>query len=270
MAARSAVFGHLQRTDPREGGQGRGQCSGVFLAAGEDLRETPELRPHQRCHHFVASIHGAHANRFLHPIAIQRTLRVVAAGVRQGERLAEAAGILRRLGQCPVVGHEQTAFPSCQALAGLKRKGTGCSQGPDRPASIGRAMSLGRVLEQPQPMAASDGADGVQVRGAAVDVDRHHGSRPRRDLRREPRGIEAAGLGIDIHEDRHRPLEDHGQGRGDKGVGRDDHLVSFPDAKGGQGKLKRAGAAVGEQAERRAAEFPELALQRPRLGRVHP
>src|SRR5204862_2174949 len=81
-------------------------------------------------------------------------------------------------------------------------------------AVVFRAVSLSRVLDHREGLTPSGIEDRVHLRGLAVQMDRHNGSRLARDCRCDLRGIHVVGISHHVDEARPRSaLEDRRRGR---------------------------------------------------------
>ena len=87
-------------------------------------------------------------------------------------------------------------------------------------------MGLSSVFDKIDIIAGGQRAERVEVAGATsdMDADNSDGSFGDGGLRRS--GVDIVGIGFYIGEDGDAPGGDDGTSRGDKGVGRDDDLVT--------------------------------------------
>ena len=129
-------------------------------------------------------------------------------------------------------------------------------------------MGLGGVLDHREPSSLGESVDRAHVSGETVEVDRHDRTAPRRHPSGGIGRVDVIGHGVDVGEDRDRPLMEHGLGRGDERQRGDDHLIARAHARRCEGDVERRGPAVGREAEPRADRRRKLGLERPHLGRA--
>ena len=101
--------------------------------------------------------------------------------------------------------------------------------GSELSAFIGRQNPLRRVLNHRQIMTFRDIHDHIHLTGNPGIMDRHDGLRFLRNRRFYLRLIDIHRIRPDIHKNRLRPPEDKSIRRGNKGIGRHDHLIPLPD-----------------------------------------
>lgn len=92
-----------------------------------------------------------------------------------------------------------------------------------------RAMRLGTVLDEAQAVRLRDAADRVHLRGLAIEMDDHDGTRFRRDGRLDACGVERETV-IRLDKDRRRTIRRDGEDGRDVGIGGHDDFVPCPDA----------------------------------------
>jgi hypothetical protein len=122
-------------------------------------------------------------------------------------------------------------------------------------------VSLARVLDHVQAVAPGDCAQGIHVRGLAVQVHRNDRSRPFRDGCTDAVGIERVGLRIDV--DEHGSCTDMGDGkdRGDERVRRGYDFVTRADVERSKGELQRGETGIHADGVRAFAVVAELCFE---------
>ncbi len=92
-------------------------------------------------------------------------------------------------------------------------------------------------------MLVGDGPERAHVAHQAVEMHGHDGPGLGRDGGLDARGIEVAGVGLDVDEHRRRARLEDGGGGGDEAHRRGDDLIARPDIERQQRHVQRAGAA---------------------------
>ena len=103
-------------------------------------------------------------------------------------------------------------------------------------------MSLGTILDHPQPATACDFQDRVHVGRLAVQVHRDNAHGALGYLRLDQRRVDRVGDGIDVHEHRLGTVLAYRLASGNPSLGRHDHLVTRLHAKRMHGDVERVGA----------------------------
>ena len=184
----------------------------------------------------------------------------VAAAVAPGGHFAAggaagAALVVERIalvGPFVAVGEDGAAVAAVKVLAGLEAEAAGVAPGAEAAAAPLAEVGLAGVLDHRQLVLLRHGEDGVQVGGGAAQV---HGDDRRGavgdgglDLAR----VDLDRLGVGVHEDGQRVVQQNHVHRGDEGVGGNNDLVARGDPDGRQRGEEGAGAAVGGEAVLRA------------------
>ena len=91
---------------------------------------------------------------------------------------------------------------------------------------------MGRVLDDPQPMPARKGADGVEIAGPTAEMHRHYRFAARRHLALGVGEINGQRHRIDIDQDRFGAEMMEGCGRSGEGQGRRQEFVAGAKAAG--------------------------------------
>lgn len=109
------------------------------------------------------------------------------------------------------------------------------------------AVRLAAVFDQREAVPVRDGAKPREVRRLSEKVRGQDRASARRDRGLDLRGIDQAGLTLDIDEDRYRVLvKDARSGRAPR-VGRRDDLVAATDLESGERGLQRAVSRTGRE-----------------------
>jgi len=108
---------------------------------------------------------------------------------------------------------------------------------------------------------AGNGGQRVHVGGKPGEMDGHYRGRPLRDFGLDRLRREVQSGQVNIREDRHGVDPQHRRGRGDEGVGRDDHLHPRADAHSDEREFQGGGAIDTRDAEPRALEASERLLE---------
>ena len=103
---------------------------------------------------------------------------------------------------------------------------------------------MGRVLEDLQSIPAGEGVQGIHIRGLTIEVYGQESTRSRRDRRLDLAHVDVRRGQGRVDRDRGRPGEADRQPGRDVGVGRDDDLVTRPEAPGPEDQVKRVEAAA--------------------------
>ena len=193
-------------------------------------------------------------NFLLDPLALRQADRGLEIGhaVVEPEVVVDEARLAEGLiAQKPCAAREvvvarddHPALARREDLVAIEAEGTDRAQRA-HPAPVHlRAVRFGAVLDHEKLVASRDVVDRVHVAGVAVHVHGQDAAGARRDLRLDPRGIEAPDLGIDIHGNGPRAREDdHVRASDEREVGKD-HLVSRTDPCGGDREMDRRRAAA--------------------------
>ena len=167
------------------------------------------------------------------------------AGVDVALALAVDADFAAGLGELVVAGENGTAVAvAAERFAGEE---AGAAEGAEVAASValvGGAEALGGIFDDGDvAMAGGDGVDGVHVGGLAVEADRQDGLGAVGDPGFDQGGVDVAGVGFDIDEDRFGAEQDDDFGGGDKGEGSGDDFIAGADAEGHEADEQGFGAA---------------------------
>ena len=155
--------------------------------------------------------------------------------------VALAAQTRRRVG---VGGDDHAALPGGHLLVGVEGEGGEVAAGPDHPAlRVDRAERLAGVLEDPEAVALRQRLQLGPGGGPAEDVDRQEAPGLLGDGGRRGVGVDVERLGIDVDEDRFRPLVEERVRRGDEGERAGDDLVAGPPAELAHAEVERRRAA---------------------------
>ena len=103
-----------------------------------------------------------------------------------------------------VVGCRDARLDARDRLARLQAEAPDVTQRPDLPAVPGRAMGVGRVLDQLDVGPVHDVEEPVHVGGVAVGVGDDDGARLRRDSRPDVGRVRTVGVGVHVAEYRRR------------------------------------------------------------------
>ena len=149
--------------------------------------------------------------------------------LRSPELAAGAALVVERIalvGPFVVVGEDGAAVAAVKVLAGLEAEAAGVAPGAEATAAPLAEMRLAGVLDHRQLVLLRHGEDGVQVGGGAAQV---HGNDRRGAVGN--RGLDLARvnldrLGVAVHEDGQRVVQQDDVHRGDEGVGGNDDFVA--------------------------------------------
>ena len=152
-----------------------------------------------------------------------------------------------------------------EVLGRIEAEAGGVAQRPGPSAVPFRAVGLGRVLEDREPVPAGDLVDGGHVRRVAIEMDGDDELRAGRDRRLEPLRVHGVSPGIDVDEDRRGPHEEDCLAGSDEGVGDGHDLVPGSDPVGSEGDVERVRAVGHRTGVRRAAELGELVLELPHV-----
>ena len=182
--------------------------------------------------------------------------------------LAMQANLGHLAAQLVVVGEAGAAVTvAAQRLAGEEAGAADGGQAARALAVTGGAKALGAVLDDRQAMAGSNGVDGFHVGALAVQADRDDGAGARRDGRFQQAGVQVAGVGVDVDEDRCGAQQADGLGRGDEGERGGDDFVTRADAQGHHGHLQCRGAVADADGMAHAHVFGQALFQ---LGHFRP
>jgi hypothetical protein len=122
-------------------------------------------------------------------------------------------------------------------------------------------MSLAGILDDDEIVALCQAQDGIHVGRQAVQMDRDDRLGAWRDGCFDLAHVHVAGICLHVHQDRAGTGKGHRCGRGDKGVRRDDHLVTGADPECSKAQLQGRQSAVHAYSVSRAAEFGKLLLE---------
>ena len=209
-------------------GQAAVVAAGDLAAAGVvGVEERQAAVEHRRLQAVEAAV-GAHQD-----VVVARGLAVVG---EQADALDELA---------VVAGRGAAVAEAAEVLGRVEAPGGERAEAADPLAAPERPLRLRRVLEQPQAVLPAQGEDGVDVEGAAVEVDAEDAHGTTGDPRRRVGRVEVERPRVDVGEDRPAAEEDDRLGGGEEGEGGDDHLVPWAQAEGAQGEHQGVGA-VGE------------------------
>ena len=129
------------------------------------------------------------------------------------------------VGQPVVVGRDQAALAGRHVLRAVQAE-RAVPEAADPSAPELGAVRLAGILDDRQAVTVGDGHDRLDVGRQAEQVDRADRSRPGRDRRLDPAGVDVVRVGLDVDEDRRRA---GGQDRADgrvEGVADRDDLVA--------------------------------------------
>jgi hypothetical protein len=115
-------------------------------------------------------------------------------------------------------------------------------------------------------VAGGNRVDLVHVGALAVQAHRHDGAGARRDRGLDTRGVDVAGVGLDVHPDRHAAQQDDGLRRGRERERRGDDLVARLQVQRHHRDQQRLGAAGHGDAMFRAGMRHERGLELLHLG----
>jgi len=121
------------------------------------------------------------------------------------------------------------------------------TDGSQRPPFVGGHHPLGCVFDHQQVVVTGDRHDRVHLAGHTGVVDRNDRLGAGCDRRFDQLFVDVEGVFSDIHENRHPTTKHESIGRGYKGVGGHDDLITRLDVGQDGGHLQRCRAGVGEQ-----------------------
>jgi len=163
-------------------------------------------------------------------------------------------------GERGVGGGDHAALTGGHVLGRIEAERAGTPRSAEAAVDRG-AVRLRRVLDDLQAMAFGDLDDGRQIRGVAVQADRHDCPGARRDGGLDQRGIHVeAGL-VDIDEDGARAGVQDRVGAGDEGERHGDDLIAGADAVAQQRQVQRRRAGAGGNRVRHAHQSGEALLE---------
>ncbi len=181
---------------------------------------------------------GAHREPLL-GLAMRCDL-VVWRGLGVGATAVDDAGRPRRKLRCATQQH--AALPCREDLRRLKTERAEVPDGASPAAAPLGAVRVCAILDHDQAVPFGDLHNGVHVGHLCAQVDWDDGPRFRSYRRFGRLGVDAVGLGVNVHDHRHGPGRHGGRRRGLEGVGWHDHLVAPADVRGAQRDLHRDGA----------------------------
>lgn len=166
------------------------------------------------------------------------------------------------LGNRIVAGEDRTAV--AVAAEGLARE-EACAADVAQVAALTPLVfgtkALGGILDHDQLVPVSDRIDLVHVSRLAVQTHRHNGLGTRRDRSLDLRGVDVAGIRLDVHEDGFGAKQHDHFRSGDKSKGGGDDFVTGLDAHGHQADQQGLGATGHGNAMLGAGISLELLLQ---------
>lgn len=167
------------------------------------------------------------------------------AGVDVALALAVNADFAAGLGELVVAGENGAAVAvAAERFAGEEAGAAKSAEVATFVAMVGGAEALGGVFDDRDvAMAGGDGVDGVHVGGLAVEADREDGLGAVGDLGFDEGGVDVAGVGFDVDEDRLGAEQDDDFGGGDECERGGDDFVAGADAKGHEADEQGFGAA---------------------------
>ena len=127
-----------------------------------------------------------------------------------------------------------------------------------------RTQTLTGILHNDKVMPFRDLPDPDHVRHIAAQVHRDDPPRPECDSRLDQAAVYVE-IPAHIHQHRGRPCIHHSGAGGYKGMGRYDHLVSWPDSRSQKGEVESVVAAVQANGVFRSHELRQVLLEPPQL-----
>ncbi len=245
-----AVRGAVRGDDAGQLREPRQERPDAPVARGLVGVQPGQLRPGER---------GLHRGELL--VAREHARDVVAVPAR-AQVLAELPVQHDALVEFLVVGGDQAALTAGgQVLDHVEADRVDVAEGGDRAAPVPRALRLGGVLHEVQPVLVGERAQCREVSGQPVQVDRDDRAGARGDRGLGRGRINGVGDRVDVDEDRHEQPPHHRDGRADERQRGYQDLGAGFQAERGQGQLQGGGAVGHRRAEPDAGVGGPVALQ---------